>query len=654
MRSKGLWLGVGLVLMSGTAFGQKYKASDILAGFKPTFAGVDYDTPTDAAELAACRLEDLKNGAGWEVKDGQGKLLRRFADTNGKVTKRDRDPKATTHIDQWSYFRDGFEVYREVDLDEDGGLDEVRWLNQGGIRIGTVRGNKLVAWKRLSPEEATKVYVTALVARDAAMLETVIATPEELKSLGMPDAAVQEAGTAATARAKSPAEAFRLPKGWDEKTTWSRFDGWMPHSIPTDAAPGLSQEVLLYENGVIFAASADTQGQQPALGYLHVPELVRVGDAWKFFRAPRAVDPQDPVVANLEQGSLRSLLFGPATANVASNPDEKPLLELAKLLAEYDTRMPSSEAARDLAQWHVERMRLIDKEGIKKVTSEENRTSLYKQVTHDLAEAYRSGYFPAGANIFKNLVAMGGEVGSFADYRLILAEFDLAASEPNAKLETLHEETLKKLEGWLVKYQSADEVPEVLLQLATAYDLENDEEKARKFYGQLATQFPETESGKKAAGAIRRLDATGKPFSLTGPTLAGKPIRSTDFAGKSLVVVFWMSIAEPDRRELSDLAELASKFKEKNVEVVTVNLDLDKAAAEQYVKTNNLAWPVIHEPGGLESRLGTEYGIVATPTIILVDPQGKVVSARIRKASEIQRFLDKPLAAGNSDLEISR
>ena len=50
---------------------------------------------------------------GYSLRDGQGKLLRRFVDSN-----------ANGVMDQWSYYQDGFEVYRETDLNDDKSLDE--------------------------------------------------------------------------------------------------------------------------------------------------------------------------------------------------------------------------------------------------------------------------------------------------------------------------------------------------------------------------------------------------------------------------------------------------------------------------------------------------------------------------------------------------
>ncbi len=111
----------------------------------PTFPGVDCDTPSDAAAIDACKVEKVLNAKGrnigYALRDGQGKLLRKFVDSDGN-----------NRLDQWSYYQDGFEVYREVDLDGDVRLDECRWLNNGGSRVGAVKGARSRAGSRSQPK----------------------------------------------------------------------------------------------------------------------------------------------------------------------------------------------------------------------------------------------------------------------------------------------------------------------------------------------------------------------------------------------------------------------------------------------------------------------------------------------------------------------
>ena len=91
----------------------------------------EYDTPSEPAAVSACKVESVVNdqnrSIGYILRDGQGKLLRRFVAARGGRS-----------IDTWSYYQDGFEVYREEDLDGDRSLDECRWLNCGGTRIAKI------------------------------------------------------------------------------------------------------------------------------------------------------------------------------------------------------------------------------------------------------------------------------------------------------------------------------------------------------------------------------------------------------------------------------------------------------------------------------------------------------------------------------------
>src|SRR5205823_2749000 len=118
----------------------QYNPEFILKTFRPTQKGVEYDIPADKAAIDACKVEKVfdaqKKAIGIALRDGQGKLLRRFVDTNGKGG-----------MDQWSYYQDGFEVYRDLDLNDDLKVDECHWLNAAGTRIGAVQGGRIVAWK---------------------------------------------------------------------------------------------------------------------------------------------------------------------------------------------------------------------------------------------------------------------------------------------------------------------------------------------------------------------------------------------------------------------------------------------------------------------------------------------------------------------------
>ncbi len=64
------------------------------------------------------------------------------------------------------------------------------------------RRGKIKGWKQISAEEASKVLIQALVAGDAGLLETVMASPAELADAGVPKDVVAKIAADAEKRAE--------------------------------------------------------------------------------------------------------------------------------------------------------------------------------------------------------------------------------------------------------------------------------------------------------------------------------------------------------------------------------------------------------------------------------------------------------------------
>jgi thiol-disulfide isomerase/thioredoxin len=631
------WL-LGLVPIAAGAQSAPPAPSDLLR-FRPTLPGVEYDTPTDPAAVSACKVETVtqdQKSIGYALRDGQGKLLRRFVDTDGNHK-----------LDQWSYYQDGFEVYRESDLDGNGSLDEVRWLNAGGTRIGAVARGQVTSWRQISAEEATKVFVQGLVQAmdhgDGGLLETVMATPAELSAAGVPKDVVAKVAAAAAARAEKVDALVKTLTGWNRQTIWNRFDGTYPHVIPADPSSGLEKDLIVYENAMIFPgiAGANANAAPAKLAFLQIPDMIQLGATWKFIELPLAVDPEKPVVASVS--GIRALLFD--RANNAPLRDEAVDAAL-KALADYDAKnspLLQSGQERDIARYHVGRIGHLQAV-VKAFKSDEDKLSYNKQVVDSLVAALRSGAYPQGRPVLEKLIEKGGKLGSYSAYSLIGAEFALKNNAPGANVLANQKKWMSDLQDFLNKFPQADEAPDVLLQLAIANEFNADEEPARKQYAQVIKDYPGSEAAKKAAGSLRRLDLVGQPLALKGTGLQNEVIDATQYKGKTLLVVFWASWASPVKDNLPELVKVHEKYRDRGLEILGVNLDNERGDLEAFLKSHQLTWPQIFESGGMESRLAVEYGIISLPSMILVDAQGKVVDRHLRTAAEVERQLEKLLA----------
>src|SRR5207302_6570743 len=137
------WLASCLLVGSGalSAWAAPPTLAELLS-VRPHQEGVPYSTPSLPEQSSCTRdLEKGKHSSGWRVRDAQGRTLRLFVDTNGDG-----------HVDVWSYYQDGVEVYREIDATFHGKPDQFRWLNTGGMKWGIdVNGDfKIDAWKIIS------------------------------------------------------------------------------------------------------------------------------------------------------------------------------------------------------------------------------------------------------------------------------------------------------------------------------------------------------------------------------------------------------------------------------------------------------------------------------------------------------------------------
>lgn len=638
-----LWV---LAFAPAVALAQTAPTAKKLLELQPILKGVDFETPPDAAAVDACKIETVytpeRKAIGYALRDGQGKLLRRFVDADAKGG-----------MDQWSYYQDGFEVYRESDLNGDRSPDECRWMNAAGTRVASVARGKITGWKRISAEEASKVFVQGLVSGDLALIETVLATPEELAGLGVPKGEVEQVAAAATNRAEQVRALQKGLIGWNGKTVWNRLDGSMPHAIPADPATGLSQDLFLYENAVIFAGPANGQPAPGKVAFLQVPEMIKVGEAWKFVELPRAIDPEKPVVAT--EGGIRAWVF---RQQAAGADGASPELEAAlKALAAFDNanaKVQAEGGKKELAQFHVGRIPLL-RRVIKEVKDEDERLVYEKQVVDSLAAAYQTGFYPKGLELIDGIVKENGRVAAYAAFRKVGAVFTVKNDEPGANLMANQKVWISDLKAFLNDFPKADAAPEALIQLASASEFNAEEDEARTYYERLVRDFPATDAGKKAAGALKRLDLVGKTLDLRGPGLDGKEIDAARYRGKTVLVAFWASWADPVRRDLPELLKLYQKYHSKDFEILGVDLDNERAELDAFLKDNPLPWPQVFEPGGIEkNRFATEYGIIALPTMVLVDAQGKVLNRNIRTAAELERQLEKAFGGKQAGVALDR
>ncbi len=589
--------------------------------FQPVQRDVQYDRPT-AAEAAKCKIVKEKTAGknGWVVRDASGQMLRNFLDTTGKGA-----------VDQWCYYKDGIEVYRDIDSNGNRKVDQYRWLNTAGTRWGVDinEDTRIDYWKMISPEEVTAELVAAVRDHDRSRFERLLLSPKELKALGLAGSRGQLLQKKIEGAPSAFANAVSQQKAITSDTRWVSFGGNTPGIVPagTDDSTG---DIMVYEN---VMAMIETGGKTQAIG---VGTLVRVGSAWRLVDVPHLSED----LANATE--TKPLFFGipqverPETQLARPNEKIQPLLEELHKLGEISPA--------DKPEKHDRRAELLEK--IASEADDEQRPTWYRQLADTLSAAVQSGSYPGGIErlnaLHEKLAAndKDDQLAFYVQYRALTAEHSQALSDPDGNFAQIQAKWVADLKKFVEAGKKNPDSADAMMELAMAQELNGNETEALHWYEQLIKEFPKSPNVHKAEGARLRLTCEGRSIPLAGRTITGANFDLNQLKGKVVLIQYWATWCEPCKSDMPLLEGLRNKFK--GFEVVGVCLDNDKKDMMAFLQENDPRWTQLYEEGGLDGRYATSLGIQTLPMMILIDKQGKVVSRNISGqllAGELRKLL---------------
>jgi len=577
-------------------------------GYAPQQQGVGYDLvePKDASKCTG-KYEAIGGIDGLMIYGPDGRLLRRFADTNG-----DRN------VDQWSYYKDGIEVYRDIDSNFNGTADQYRWLGTQGTRWGLDKDEdgQIDSWKSISAEEITIEVVEALKKRETARYLKLLPTASEIESLKLGEKTKTRLVEKLEKSKLAFAEFMESQRLIDSQASWAQFAADKPGVVP-EGTDGSAQDLVAYEN-VIAIVESKGANQQILVG-----TIVQVGNSWRLIDAPKMVDGNSVG----ETG-----FFFPTLAvnrETTTAPTESGMTEamqgLLSDLDKIDTAMrdgvPSTQQYKERGA--ILRKLIMASQGI------EDMGSWIHQYADSVSSAVQTGVYSEGLEELRELQASldkipgGKEHKSYVAFRVISSEFMAQMSDPKANHATVQEEYIEKLKSFAEEYPTSQDAAEAMIQIGLNDELGGQEKEAQEWYRKVTTNFSDTDFGKKAAGAIVRLNLEGKTLNLRGKTLDGKEVQTT---GPS-IVHYWATWCDPCKADMAELRKLQAKYAKQNLQIVGVNLDNDAATAANFLKENagKYPWAHIHEQGGFQSDLATKLGVLSVPVTILIDAKGVVV-----------------------------
>jgi peroxiredoxin len=158
-------------------------------------------------------------------------------------------------------------------------------------------------------------------------------------------------------------------------------------------------------------------------------------------------------------------------------------------------------------------------------------------------------------------------------------------------------------------------------------------------YTALAENFAASEQGQEATASLRRMSLAGQQISqFSGPTADGGFVSADEFPGKPTLIYFWESDSTEFEKDLLPLLEkIRKQLPSDRLRIVGVALDDDESTMNSFMETHSVPGQQIFFPNAEQrswnSPLVRFWGIAKTPSVWLVDTNGKVVSTSLSHES---------------------
>jgi thiol-disulfide isomerase/thioredoxin len=250
--------------------------------------------------------------------------------------------------------------------------------------------------------------------------------------------------------------------------------------------------------------------------------------------------------------------------------------------------------------------------------------------------------------LFLAALALSAGLNTFAQSTNAIDQLNTLVQSVNAKIQagkTSAADFTDELKGFdrLIARENGaktDEAARIVFMKAMLYIQVLDEtDQGETLIKQIKTDYPNTETGKKAAAILVFLDqqaaakkiqdslVAGSTFSdFAEKDLNGQPISVAGFKGKVVLVDFWATWCGPCREELPDLITVYKKYHAAGFEIIGISLDSDRDKLDAFLKqTDGMVWPEYFDGQGWTSKLAMKYGVEAIPFSVLIGPDGKII-----------------------------
>lgn len=125
---------------------------------------------------------------------------------------------------------------------------------------------------------------------------------------------------------------------------------------------------------------------------------------------------------------------------------------------------------------------------------------------------------------------------------------------------------------------------------------------------------------------IRKLEKKVKTPAFTLRNLYGEEIKLDDYKGEVLFLNFWASWCPPCVKEMPSIENLFEKTKDKDIEIVAINIGESLDIAKGFIDNVGFTFEVLLD----ETKVvASSFGVRNIPTTYIIDKQGSIVALKI-------------------------
>ncbi len=165
-------------------------------------------------------------------------------------------------------------------------------------------------------------------------------------------------------------------------------------------------------------------------------------------------------------------------------------------------------------------------------------------------------------------------------------------------------------------------------------------------YREMKANYPETFSGRIAAGHLRQIEEQGKPFELEFENaLTGEMVSIEDYKGKIIILDFWSSWCKPCVQEIELYNTIQEEYKDLGLVVIGISLDVSEEqggrdAMMKVINERELEWPQFYTGNYFFNDFTISWGIEKIPYVFIINQEGLLVTTSGRgRAEEVVRNL---------------